>query len=153
MPNEVNRIEDQLKRAFEGEAWHGPSVMEVLQGVTAGHAAAKPVAGAHSIWEIVLHVTVWEEAVRRRLGGEPVQPTPEEDWPPVRETGDAAWNATLDRLRHGHQGLRRAVSKLSDARLKEDVPGSDLTIYHLVHGVIQHDLYHAGQMAILKKGA
>jgi uncharacterized damage-inducible protein DinB len=121
--------------------------------VTAGQAAAKPVAGAHSIWEIVLHVTVWEEAVRRRLGGEPVQPTPEEDWPPVRETGDAAWNATLDRLRHGHQGLRRAVSKLSDARLKEDVPGSDLTIYHLVHGVIQHDLYHAGQMAILKKGA
>ena len=152
MSSEVTRIEDQLKRSFEGGAWHGPSLMEALQGVTAAKAAAKPLSAAHSIWEIVFHVTAWEDAVRRRLGGEPVELTPAEDWPAVRETGDAAWTKTLAALRAGHDALRRSVARLSDARLKEEVPGMDYSHYHLVHGVIQHDLYHAGQIAILKKG-
>lgn len=153
MSNEVTRIEDQLKRAFEGNAWHGPAVLEVLEGVTAAQAAAKPVPGAHSIWEIVQHITAWEDTARRRLQGEPAEPTPEEDWPPLGDTGDAAWTAALERLRTGHQGLRRAVAKLSDAKLKEEVAGMDQTHYLLVHGVIQHDLYHAGQIALLRKGA
>ncbi len=153
MANEVTRIEDQLKRAFEGNAWHGPALLEVLQGVTAARAAAKTVTGAHSVWEIVLHVAAWEDVVRRRLGGEPVELSAAEDWPAVRETGDAAWSAALEKLRSGHSALRRAVAKLSDARLKEEVPGASYSTYHLVHGVIQHDLYHAGQIAILKKGA
>jgi uncharacterized damage-inducible protein DinB len=153
MPNEVNRIEDQLKRAFEGGAWHGPALMEVLEGVNAARAAAKPIAKAHSIWEIVLHVAAWEDAVRRRLTGEPVELSDAEDWPPVKDTDDAAWSAALDGLRAGHLALQRTVAKLSDARLKEDVPGMDYSHYHLVHGVIQHDLYHAGQIAVLKKGA
>jgi uncharacterized damage-inducible protein DinB len=153
MSNEVTRIEDQLKRAFEGNAWHGPAVLEVLEGVTAAKATARPIPGAHSIWEIVHHIAAWEEAARRRLQGEPAHLTPEEDWPPVRDTGDAAWAAALERLRTGHQSLRRAVAKLSDAKLKEDVAGMDQTHYLLVHGVIQHDLYHAGQIALLRKGA
>ncbi|HEY7729073.1 MAG TPA: DinB family protein [Candidatus Eisenbacteria bacterium] len=153
MSNEVSRIEDQLKRAFEGNAWHGPALKEVLQGVTAPRAAAKPIAGAHSIWEIVYHVAAWEDVVRRRLAGEPVALTDAEDWPPVRDTGDAAWSSALEGLSRGHQALRRAVSKLSDAKLKEEVPGMGYSIYHLVHGVIQHDLYHAGQIALLKKGS
>lgn len=153
MANEVTRIEDQLKRAFEGDAWHGPALQEVLQGVTAVQAAARSLAGAHSIWEIVLHVAAWEDVVRRRIGGEPVSLSDAEDWPAVRDTGDAAWSAALERLRSGHMALRRAVAKLSDARLKEEVPGASYTFYHLVHGLIQHDLYHAGQIALLKKGA
>jgi len=153
MANEVTRIEDQLKRAFEGDAWHGPALMEALQGVTAARAAARPLAGAHSIWEIVLHVAAWEDVVRRRLGGEPVSLSDAEDWPAAGDTGDAAWTAALEKLRSGHMALRRAVAKLSDARLKEEVPGAIYTFYHLVHGLIQHDLYHAGQIAVLKKGA
>jgi uncharacterized damage-inducible protein DinB len=153
MANEVTRIEDQLKRAFEGNAWHGPALVEVLQGVTAAQAAAKPLAGAHSIWEILLHVEAWENVVRRRIGGEPVELTDAEDWPAAADAGEAAWKAAQEKLRTGHMALRRAVAKLSDARLKEDVPGASYTFYHLVHGVIQHDLYHAGQIAVLKKGA
>jgi len=153
MSVEAHRIEDQLSRAFEGDAWHGPSVLEVLKGVTATQAAAKPIPGAHSIWEIVVHIGVWEDVARRRLSGELVDPTAEEDWPPVRDTGEAAWAATLERLRAGHAGLRRVVAKLSDARLKETVPGAEYTCYFLAHGAIQHDLYHAGQIALLRKAA
>jgi hypothetical protein len=63
------RIADQLKRAFEGDAWHGPAVLEVLQGVTARAAASKPIPGAHSIWELVLHIAAWDGVIRRRMEG------------------------------------------------------------------------------------
>jgi len=89
---EIERIADQLRRAHEGEAWHGPALNEILKGVTAEAAARRPIASAHSIWEIVLHVGVWESVVRRRLSGEVIGDLPpEQDWPAVRETSEGAW--------------------------------------------------------------
>ena len=148
---EIERIEDQLKRAFEGEAWHGPSVREVLAGVTAEPAAAKPIPNAHSIWELALHIAAWEGAVRRRVQGEKVDLSSEEDWPPVKDTSEAAWKKTLETLENNHKELRKTVSGLSDSQLEQTVRGQAGYFYHLLHGVIQHDLYHAGQIAILKK--
>ena len=80
---ETSRIADQLRRAFEGEAWHGSSVLEILSGVNAASAAARPLPRSHRIWEIALHIAVWDDAARRRMAGEVVQPTPDEDWPAV----------------------------------------------------------------------
>jgi uncharacterized damage-inducible protein DinB len=151
--SEIKRISSQLRRAYEGEAWHGPSLKEVLNGVTAEQAAAKPVANAHSIWEIVLHIATWEDASRRRLGGETYKPTPEQDWPPVTETDEPAWKQTLEALEKGHLGLREAVSALDDSKLKGIVAGEKYSVYFMLHGVIQHDLYHAGQIALLKKAS
>ncbi|HLG17528.1 MAG TPA: DinB family protein [Blastocatellia bacterium] len=148
---EVGRINDQLKRAFEGTAWHGPSLREVLDDVTAAKASARPLAGAHTIWEIVLHIAVWEDVARRRIEGETVEPTTEQDWAAVTATTEAAWSAALDSLRAGHMKLRSSVAALSDSQLAEIAPGCEYNIYFLLHGVIQHDLYHAGQIAILKK--
>ena len=70
---ETERIADQLKRAHEGGAWHGPAIDELLRGVTAGQAAARPFEGAHSIWELVAHAEAWERAILRRLGCDPAQ--------------------------------------------------------------------------------
>jgi hypothetical protein len=81
---ERDRIVEQMKRAFEEDAWHGPSVMEVLGDVTWRKALEKPIPAAHSVWEIVLHMTAWEDVVRRRLLGESVSLTSEEDCPPSR---------------------------------------------------------------------
>lgn len=149
--NEVERISDQLRRAFEGEAWHGPAVREVLVGVTAEQAARR-LGQAHTIWEITLHIAAWEGIVRRRLGGEVGRDIPREvDWPAVRETNEAAWRHALEELERGHRQLREAVARLSDERLGEKMPGKEHTIYIEVHGVVQHDLYHAGQIAVLKK--
>lgn len=85
---EVERIVDQLNRAFEGEAWHGPAVVEILEGITAPQAAARPLHGAHSIWEITLHIAAWERAVLRRLHGERAELLTEEDWPAVPMTDE-----------------------------------------------------------------
>jgi uncharacterized damage-inducible protein DinB len=149
---EVERIAGQLRHAFEGDAWHGPSLSEVLAGVTAAQAAARPIAGAHTIWEIVYHVTAWEGTVARRLGGERVEQPPEGDWPPVPNTGETAWKEALARLERGHRELLAAVAKLDDAQLdRPTVPGGVTTAYVQAHGTVQHHLYHAGQIAILKK--
>lgn len=148
---EIKRIDDQLKRAFEGEAWHGPSLQEILNGVNARQAAAKPLAGAHSIWEIVLHIAAWEGAVRRRLEGQAVELSSAEDWPAVRVTEEAAWQAALTSWKHGHRKLRETMARLTDNQLKDTATGCDYSNYFMLHGVIQHDLYHAGQIAILKK--
>jgi uncharacterized damage-inducible protein DinB len=148
---EIERITDQLTRAFDGEAWHGPSVKEVLEGVTAEHASARPVPGAHSIWEIAVHIGAWESFVLRRLRGEViVDVADEEDWP-AHGTGEQAWRSTLDRLERGHRELLAEVSGMGEGRLAETVEGKGYSVYFMLHGVIQHDLYHAGQIALLKK--
>ncbi len=150
--SEIERINDQLKRAFRGEAWHGPSVMELLENVTAEQAAAHPIAGAHSIWEIVLHVRTWERIALRRIEEwTPIEATSEEDWPPVKETTEHAWKNAVNSLMLNHEALASSVASLDDARLSETVPGTQYSVYFLLHGVIQHDLYHAGQIALLKK--
>ena len=150
--SELERIADQLERAYRGEAWHGPSTREVLDGVDADAASARPVSNAHTIRELVVHVVVWEQEALARLAGKGRDDLPpEEDWP----AGAAAWADLLDELDAAHERLTSAIAELSaepgDDALGKTVVGSPGTVYHLLHGVIQHNLYHAGQMAILKK--
>ena len=148
--NEIDRIQDQLRRAFEGEAWHGPAVKEVLAGIDARVAAARPIAQAHSIWEITHHIAAWEGIVAARVRGTKVEVTTEVDWPPVGETSEAAWQRSLASLESGHAALADAIGLLEESRLSETI-GPKRSLYGLLHGVIQHYLYHAGQIAIFRK--
>jgi uncharacterized damage-inducible protein DinB len=149
--SEIERIVDQMDRAFSGDAWHGPPLLLLLEGVTAEAAAKHPVAGAHSIWEIANHVAAWNMIVRRRIAGEEVNVTPELDWPHVEETTPVDWRRTLDNLKDSRARLRSVVQALADERLREQVIGKDYPLYVMLHGLVQHDLYHAGQVAVLKK--
>jgi uncharacterized damage-inducible protein DinB len=149
--SEAKRIKDQLRRAFEGEAWHGPSLMEVLAQVTAEQAAAKPIAAAHSIWELVLHIAFWEEISRKRIEGDDSKYQAEDGLFTITDSSENAWQQAIEKLRSTNESLREAVAKLDDEKLQEKAAGQEYSIYFLLHGVIQHDLYHAGQIALLKK--
>ncbi len=150
---EIERILDQLKRAYEGDAWHGPSVREALAGVTAAQAHARPLANAHSIWELTQHIAVWEDVGRRRLDGDraAIEISSPEDWPPADDISETAWEQSKAALDRGHEALREAVSRIPEERLDEPILEGMSSVYVTVHGVIQHDLYHAGQIAMLKK--
>lgn len=152
MKTELHRLEEQLERALEGEAWHGPPVLEVLDGVSAYQAAAHPIAGAHSIWELVLHLHIDYSLVLRRLGGDGRQLTESEDWPAVPEPSAENWSESVRVLKQLNAELRRALRSFPPERLDEPlVPEAPYTAYAQFIGVTQHNLYHAGQMALLKK--
>ena len=148
--SEIARIVEQLEQAHEGGAWHGPSVAEALEGVTAAGAAKRPIGAAHSIAEILQHVRATDELVRRRVAGE--APGDEADWPGPAGNGEAAWRAAVDTLKATQRALRDAVSRLSEARLGENMPGKSHTYRYELLGIVSHDLYHAGQISLLKKG-
>ena len=148
---EIERITDQLERAFKGEAWHGPSVLEIIEGMSSQQAAARPFDGIHSIWEIVLHIAAWKRAVLSRLNGDRAQLPAEEDWPMVTATSDEAWEQTRQALKQGSDDLRSTIAGLDESRLDQPIIEGLATVYVTLHGIVQHDLYHAGQIAILKK--
>ena len=149
--SEAEFIADQLQRAFYGNAWHGPALMELLTDVNAVAAAAKPSSNVHSIWELVLHIAAWDGAVQRRLGGEKLQLKAEENFPRVPAPTEAGWRKTVADGKRTHDRLVKTVAHLSDERLLERVPGKRYNFHHMLHGLAQHELYHAGQIAILKK--
>jgi uncharacterized damage-inducible protein DinB len=160
---ELQRIADQLDRAVNGPAWHGPAILPLVRGLSAKQAAARPIAKAHSIWELVAHTAAWLEIVRQRLEGNPPRVTAAMNWPPVhrsvpksaRPVSDTRrWRAEVDRLRQAAKDLRDVILALNDHRLADDVAttGTKWSGYVTLHGIVQHTLYHAGQIAILRKG-
>ena len=152
--SECGRLADQIRRAFEGEAWHGDSLLQILSDVNAERAAAKPIRNVHSIWELVLHISAWDRAVLRRTGGEVVNLSDEENFPLVKDTSEAAWRRTVEGMKKTHDELVNAVASFKDSRLQEQVQGKTDDYYNFFYmfaGIVQHELYHAGQIAILKK--
>jgi len=151
--SEVSRIQDQLRRAIEGDAWHGPAVLELLQQVPVDLAPAKPLDQAHSIWEIVLHIIAEQNAVVRRLQGAAFHLNQKEDWPEVSDFGEPAWQDARRALEQSFDQLDQSIGRLSDSQLNHAVPGEKYNVYFMLHGIIQHNLYHAGQIALLKKSS
>jgi len=153
------QLSNHIKRTVAGPMWHGPALDELLASVSSDQAAARPIPGAHSIWEIVLHVTAWAEIALARLHGQRTgDPAPEEDWPPVPASGstpgsDAAanWHAALDKLRESYRALATDTRRLEASAFDEKVTGADYSVSNLLHGVIEHGTYHGGQIALLKR--
>jgi len=152
---EAGRLADELERAHRGGAWHGPALAETLVDVDAATALRRPVPAAHTIWEIVSHVSGWLDTCRRRIEDETDQdPTPEEDWPPTAEVGDGAedaWQRELVTLDERFRRFHATVAALDDASLEAPAAGSAPTVRGLILGVIQHHAYHGGQITLLRK--
>ncbi|MDQ1388633.1 MAG: hypothetical protein QOF56_2087 [Acidobacteriaceae bacterium] len=151
VPSESILLADQLRRAFEGVAWHGPALLELLEDVDAGTAAANTLRGVHSIWELVMHIAAWDGAACRRLSGEKVQLTGVANFPIVPKPTEAAWRKAVAQAKRQHDVLVKTVGTLPESRLRERVPGKKYDFYFMLQGIAQHELYHAGQIAILKK--
>jgi uncharacterized damage-inducible protein DinB len=149
--SETEFIADQLKAAFDGEAWHGPALTETLDGVDSKSAAAHPIPEAHSIWELVLHLTTWERVISRRIQGEAFMPSDGENFPPVRQATDSAWREAVQTLQRTHADLILRVSAMKEEQLNDRVPGKDYDLRFMLTGAVQHAAYHGGQIALLKK--
>ena len=144
----ATRLANHIERTVTGPMWHGPALTDVLDGVDAVRARARPIPGAHSIWEIVLHVTAWADIARRRIHGEGTgDPTPDRDWPPIADD----WPRALQQLTESHRRLAADVRQLDDAALDAKITGLTYPVGILLDGVVEHGTYHGGQIALLKK--
>jgi len=150
----------QLVATHHGEPWYGASRMKLLEGLRYTQAAAQPVAGGHSIWGIVLHMTAWTNEVRRRIAGRaPAEPT-EGDWPPVTEVSASAWEAARQALANAHEQLIAEIKAMPESRWHDQIGdshqpalGTGLDVEGMVIGLAQHDAYHNGQIATLRRAA
>jgi hypothetical protein len=150
--NECERFAGEMEKALNGGAWHGPSWRELLDGVSLKDAHHRPIAQAHTIGEIVAHETAWHDIVRKRIeGGGIPHVSDAEDWPSARFATDAAWSAAVERLFESGRALTEAIRRFPPERLGEKRPGLDDPWYALISGQLQHVLYHAGQVGVLKK--
>jgi DinB family protein len=153
MSAESLRIADQLRRAFGGDAWHGPPLSDLLAGITAERARARVLPSVHSIWELVLHIDIYLQVGFSATQGIPMPQLygTEGDWPALGVDSAAAWSAAKERLFQNAEKLAQAIESFDDAKLHDIAPGRPYDFYYLFHGIVQHSLYHGGQIAILKK--
>jgi uncharacterized damage-inducible protein DinB len=148
---EAERIADQAQKMFTSGAWHGPSVLEVLSGVDAAVASSHPIAGAHSIWELVVHLLATQAVLLRRIRGETAGLNTEEFWPGVPTASDSAWAETVERLKEQEKQLQQAIAVFPEEQLDARLTKEGSSAYNNFHGHVQHNAYHAGQIALLKK--
>ncbi len=150
---------EQLRKGYSDDPWHGPAIADLLADVTAAEAGAHPVPGAHSIWEIVLHLISWQNEVRRRLGGKPPTQPEEGDWPAVADLSETAWRRDQDRLAASLSEVIEDLSGRPEGILdqpggflaREPALGTGVTFRGMVDGLVQHNAYHGGQIALLRK--
>lgn len=140
------QLADQLERSYQGEAWHGPSLLEAVAGVDAVLAGRRPLPEVHTLAETVGHVAFWIRDTAQRLQGLPALDRGE-DWPA------AAWPEALADLASAQGALRAALRTFDDDRLGAKVQGQELTCQDLLLGLLQHNAYHAGQLATLRRAS
>ena len=151
--NEIERIIEQMRRATHGEAWHGPSLSELLDGVDAATACAHPIPGSHSVWEIVLHLITAQDLILDRIQKVSRPFTPGDEWPPVDDMSESAWEDTVTHLMNGDAKVRKAVAGFPEDGLDRPLIDGSSSAYINFHGYVQHTIYHAGQVSLLLKAS
>ena len=151
--SEIDRIVAHYDQVMQGSAWHGDPTWQVLESISATTAGARPLADAHTIWELVMHMIFWEEVATERLAGRRAGLIEEKNFPPMPEATAANWAKALDQLRDSNRRFRQALSNLDEAKLDDLSAAGKRTFYDEAHGLIEHHIYHLGQIAMLKKAS
>ena len=149
--SEGDRILAHYDRAMNGSAWHGDPVWQILDGISAAEAAKRSITHAHTIWELVSHLTFWEDVAAQRLAGADVETPDALNFPAMPAPTEEHWQATLTAFRESNARFREAVRKLQAAQLDELTARRKRSFYEEAHGLITHNVYHAAQIALMKK--
>jgi uncharacterized damage-inducible protein DinB len=154
--SDLESLRQDLHKVYDGDPWHGSSITQVLRGIDADLAARRSIPHAHTIWEIVLHMTAWTREVASRVRGAAAK-SPAEDWPAARfGGGEPAWKAAKGDMAAAQKEIEAAVAALRAddlVRWIENHEGAGYTVGTVIRGLLQHHTYHEGQIAILKRAA
>jgi len=148
---EVQQLVERYDQTLNGDAWYGDAIWKILQGIDADCAASQLIPGTHTIWQMVMHMEFWERIAASRFSG-PVTPDDAGNFPATPAPNEAQWQKTLDSFRTSNREFRKVISRLDSGSLDNNTPGGQRTHRYELVGVIEHHIYHAGQIALLKKG-
>lgn len=155
MHPEIGFLLQLIDQGYDHKAWHGPNLRNALKGLAANLAARRPGHGRRSIAEHAVHAAYWKYIVRRRILGAKRGSfaIAGSNWFPIDEAGfdAAAWASRLDLLDSEHRALRESVEAIDPGRLDETTPGSKMPLRAMVQGIAMHDVYHAGQIGLIKR--
>lgn len=154
MDERVRLLLDVFDQAYTAPAWHGTPLKGTIRGVSARAALWRPAARRHCIWDLVLHTAYWKCMVRRRLLRDPAISFPRDgaNWPALPERpDDAAWKRDRALLDEQHRLLHDAIARLNPAQLSRRGWRSKWRVAQEIYGIASHDLYHAGQIQLLKR--
>lgn len=151
VPTAGERLAAELRRAWDGEPWHGPSAQAVLGRLTAQQAASRHFRGSHTPWQLVLHLTTWVEVPLRRLDDADVAPAEGDDFPEPSASTDAQWRTDVARLAGAIETLAVRVERMGDIALEQPVGDRGYSYARMIDGIVHHLAYHTGQVALLAK--
>ncbi len=151
--NEIQQLVQHYDQTMSGVAWYGDPVWKILEGIDAECAAAQLIPMTHTIWQLVMHMEFWERVAVRRFSG-PVSSDEQDpsNFPATPAPDEKQWQKALEGLRASNREFRDAISRLDPAGLDNNTPGGQHSFRYELVGVIEHHIYHAGQIALLKKG-
>lgn len=149
--NEIQELVWRYDETMKVDAWYGDPVWKILQGIDAQCAAAQLLPGTHTIWQLVMHMEFWERIAARRFSG-PVTPDEAGNFPATPAADEAAWQKTLESFRASNREFQQAMARLDPSTLDRNTPGGQRTFRYELVGVLEHHIYHAGQIALLNKG-
>ena len=148
--SEVKFLRDQIETTYKGDSWHGPNLVNTLKGIDYKQAMKRPIKERHTIWELTDHTVFWIEEVWKAVKNiEATEPDFEHNWPEMGAT-EEEWRQSVARLEAAVNMLLDALAEWRDEQLYEKVPGHDYTFKQMLHGMVHHNLYHAGQINLLR---
>lgn len=148
--SEAKFLVDQLRTTFKGDSWHGPNLVKTLEGISLENAKTRYLDDRHTIWELTKHITYWLEEVYKSVKDVTKLNHDGNDWPKMGAT-EEDWAQSGNRLETAVNKLADELASWTDGGLARTVPGANFTFKQMIHGTIHHNLYHAGQINILKK--
>ncbi len=149
--NDIDFLVGQIRVTFDGDSWHGPSLMKTLEGVDYEQAKARPLSDRHTIWELVGHINSWMDATSWAVENRRIYDAKNiVNWPPMGRTAEE-WSQSVERLQPTVNRLIKSFDGWRDDEADEMPEGAKYSYRFLLNGVIQHNVYHAGQIAILKR--
>ena len=152
-PTECELLLDVVDQGFDRQSWHGPNLRGSIRGVTQRQAVWRPQPQRHNIWEHVLHAAYWKYTIRRRILGEKrgAFPIKGSNWIRPETTSASDWRRSVQLLVRTHQSMRAAIAEVPLRQLHQRLKGAKVTYFHLLSGITAHDVYHAGQIQLLKR--
>ena len=145
------RLISLFEKLYDGSPWVDVNLVSILEPITANQASRRVLPNCNTIWEITNHIILWRQNVLQRINGAIIEATETNYFEPVKDTSKDAWTNTLSTLKATHEKWIQFLRNFESLQFETLYAANNMTYYEHIHGILQHDCYHLGQIVLLAK--